>query len=168
MTTRGHPKSYIDFVHQKVHEGRFFSGGHYAAGVANNGTLEILFQTGPDYFFHGMADSYSGGDSVLTMYEGVTFSAAGTAVPLTNHNRNSTNVIASGATHTPTITGTGTQLNGPILVPGGSGGNSSGGAGGFSNEFILKPSTAYLLRVTNVSGIAQSIGATVKGYIPNL
>lgn len=63
MTTRGHPNSYIDFVHRKVHEGRFFSGGHYIAGVANNGTLDILFQTGagPTGTFHGMAETSSGG-----------------------------------------------------------------------------------------------------------
>lgn len=104
----------------------------------------------------------------MQMYEGATFSAAGTAVEMTNHNRNSTKVIPSGVTHTPTITGTGSQLNGPMFVPGGKGGTSSGGTGGFAEEFILKPSTVYLLRVTNVSGVNQAISATVKGYVPDL
>lgn len=158
----------IDFIHQKVHEGRFFSGGHYVASVSNNGTLDILFQTDATHTFHGVAEATCGGNALMQMYEGVTFSAAGTAMTLTNHNRNSSKVIPSGVTHTPTITGLGTQLNGTKLIPGGSGGTSSGGTGDFAREFVLKPSTNYLLRITNISGIAQPMSTTIEGYIPDL
>lgn len=157
----------LSWVHQKLHEGRFFSGGYLNPAVANGGTVDILFQTGAAGTFHGMAEASSSGDAVMTMYEGVTFSAAGTAVTMTNHNRNSLNVMTEGVTHTPTITGLGTQLNGPIFVPGGKA-TGSGGTGGFSEEFILKSSTAYLLRITNTSGVAQQVGAIVKGYLPTL
>jgi len=166
MSTRGHPNSYIDFLHRKVHEGRFFSGGHYVASLANGGTIDILFQNG-EHAFHGVPEVITGGDATLQLYEGTTFSAPGTAVTMSNHNRNAATQTLSGATHTPTVTAVGTQMNGTILIPGGKN-NSSGASGEFSQEFVLKPNTTYMMRVTNISGVAQAVSAIAKGYVPTL
>ena len=158
----------IDTIHQKVHEGRLFSGGYYNASVNNGATLDILFQTDATYIFHGIANVSVGGDATMQMFEGVTFSAAGTPITMSNHNRTSAKVLGGGAYHTPAITGTGNQMNGTIYIPGGSGGNSSGGKGGFEQEYVLAASTNYLLRITNVSGVAAKMGAIITGYIPDL
>jgi hypothetical protein len=158
----------IDYVHQKTHEGRFFSGGYYNAALADAGTLDILVQLGAVETLHAIAQFSGGGDLTVDMYEGTTFSAAGTAFAMTNHNRSSSKVFAGTTTHTPTVTGVGTALGPTMFVPGGAGGNSGGGSGGFEKEFILKINTVYLLRITNVSGLARKVFALIQGYQPTL
>lgn len=167
----------IDSVHKHTHEGRYFSGGYYNAAVANGDTVDILIQAGTEST-HAKFKAVCGGDSTLQVYEGATFSAAGTAVTMSNHNRGSAKAFDGTVTHTPTITGTGTQINGTALIAagvsggGGGGGGSSGGRGSdsnsFASEFILAASTDYLVRITNNSGAATKIESHVEAYQPNL
>lgn len=165
-----YPKSVIsiDFAHQKTHEGRYFSGGYNNISVANNGTLDLLVQMGATNLFHMKVKADSGGDVTLQLYEDATFSNAGTGVTMSNHSRSSAKAFDATVTHTPTVTGTGTQVNGTVFIPGGSGGNSQGGGGGWANEYILSASKNYLIRVTNVSGGSKDISLTIEGYQPTL
>ena len=82
-------------------------------------------------------------------------------------NRVSANTSQATFTHTPTTTGDGTLLRhvlmpggGAILPPGGSDGSPVRGG----TEWILAPSTVYLLRATNTSGGAIDIGLEVGYY----
>jgi hypothetical protein len=86
---------------------------------------------------------------------------------MSNHNRASAKAFSGTVTHTPTVTGVGTQINGTGFIAGGPGGGE-GGDFGFSNEFILDKSTNYLFRVTNVSGSASKISSLIQGYQPTL
>lgn len=168
MITQYPPSSVgITYEHQKTHEGRYFSGGYYNASVASSGTVELLVQITTETW-HAKATVAVGGDSTVQIFEGTTFSAAGTAVTMTNHNRASAKTFTGTVTHTPTLTAAGTQLNGTMLIPGGSGGNASGGDIGFENEFVLKASTNYMIRVTNVSTGNVAISVTIEGYQPTL
>lgn len=158
----------IAHTHQKVHEGRYFSGGYYNAAVADTASLDILIQTGASSSPHMVFSVASQGDALTYIYEDATFSAAGTTVAMTNHNRNSAKVFDCTVTHTPTITGVGTQLDGTGYSAAGEKNASSGGNFGFSSEFVLAASTTYLFRVTNVSGSACKIAAILEGYQPTL
>lgn len=157
----------ITYEHQKTHEGRYFSGGYYNASVESSGTVEILVQMSTDSW-HSKATVNVGGDSTVQIFEGTTFSGAGTAVTMSNHNRASSKTFSGTVTHTPTLTSAGTQINGTILIPGGSGGNATVGEIGFANEFVLKASTVYMIRVMNVSTGSIPISITVEGYQPTL
>jgi hypothetical protein len=108
------------------------------------------------------------GNSTVQLYEGTTFSVAGAAVSMTNHNRSSSKVFDATVTSGPTVTGVGTQINGTGLIPAGDKHTGGGGEFGFGNEFILAPSTNYLLRTTNVSGGAIKISMSIEGYQPTL
>lgn len=158
----------IESVHQKTHEGRYFSGGCYEAALANSASLNILVQIGASSTYHARFAASCGGDSTLLIFEGCTFSAAGTAVTVSNHNRSSSKIFDGTVTCAPTLTTDGTQLNGTAFIPGGSRGQASGGEGGFHNEFILKVSTAYLLRITNNSGQNMKCALSFEGYQPTL
>lgn len=153
--------------HQKVHEGRYFSGGVYNAALADTASIEILIQTG-DQAFHTKLEASASGDTLIYIFEDTTFSAAGTAVTMSNHNRDSVKAFDGTVTHTPTLTTDGTQLNGVSFIAAGTKHTGGGGDFGFSNEYILAPNTDYLFRITNVSGGAIKIAASVEGYLPTL
>jgi hypothetical protein len=158
----------IDYPHQKTHEGRYFSGGYYNASIANGATIELLIQMGAATTWHSKIRASSGGDATVQIFENATFSAAGTSVTVSNHNRSSSKVSDATVTHTPTLTADGTQVNGTILIPGGSTGNSAGGSGGFEDEYILAVSKVYLVRLTNTAGTSEPMSLLVEGYQPTL
>lgn len=160
-------KESIDYSHQKVHEGRFFSGGYYNASVADTASINVLFQNSTNYT-HTKVTVASSGNCLLYIFEDTTVSSAGTTITPINHNRSSSKTLLGTLTHTPTITGDGTQLNGPSFIPAGDKHSGAGGEMGFNNELILDISTNYLFRVTNVSGGAAKIGIHVEGYQPAL
>ena len=155
----------IDTAHKYTHEGRYFSGGFYNASVANGATIEILIQNVGS--FHVLSTLTAGGESTLQIYEGTTFSVAGSAVTMSNHNRSSAKVFDGTATSTPTVTVAGTQMNGTVYVAAGDK-HSSGVEHGFDNEYILAANTNYLIRGTNNSGGAIKMQLTIEGYQPNL
>jgi hypothetical protein len=157
-----------DSVHDRTHAGQYFSGGHYNGALANNGTLDLLIQNGGASTFHAKFSAQVGGDCTVQIFEGTTFSVAGTAVTMSNHNRASGTAFAGTVTHTPTVTLVGAQVNGTGFAPGGTKHSGSGGEFGFNNEFVLSPTTNYLLRVTNVSGTTIKLSASVEGYQPSL
>lgn len=156
----------IPYNTEQTHQGRFFFTNYYNATIANGATIELLVTTGSATTPHIATMIDTGAASTLSIYEGVSTSSDGTSLTCFNANRLSANVTTASAFHTPTITDTGTTLLLNHYIPGSTGG--SGGSariGGSSTDFaritelVLKASTKYLFRVTNVSGgtIAGSI-----------
>jgi hypothetical protein len=54
------------------------------------------------------------------------------------------------------------------LVPGGTGGNSSGGIAEPFAEWILKADEDYLIRLTNSAGGAKDLGLQIDWYEPGI
>lgn len=158
----------ITYEHKKIHEGRYFSGGHYNSSLADTASQDILIQVSSTSALHAIISATCGGDSTMMIYEGTTFSAAGTAVTMSNHNRASAKSFAGTVTHTPTVTATGTQINGTIFVPSGDKHTTAGASGGFTSELVLSKSTNYLVRVTNNSGAAIKASISIDGYMPDV
>jgi hypothetical protein len=158
----------IDPVHAHVHEGIFFSGGHYNAAVANNGNLDLLIQTSALYPIHIVFSIAAGAECTYQIFEGTTFSNAGTAIAMNNHNRLSVKTFNGTVTHTPTVTVVGTAINSVQYVAAGPNGAlqtpSGGSSEGFSFEFILDVSQSYLVRVTNISGGATRVALRADCY----
>ena len=161
------PMTVIEYEHDKTHEGRFFSGGYYNSSLADATNQDFLVTTSADNTFHAQFLVAISGDCTMQIFEGPTTSG-GTSVSMSNHNRSSSKVCDLTVKHTPTVTGTGTQINGTIFLPGGDKHTGGGGHFGFANEFMLAKSTSYLLRVTNVSGGAIKISVGLFGYHPNI
>lgn len=156
------------YVHQRVHDGRFFSGGYFNSAVANNSTIDLLLQTSATLATHIQFSGASGGDSTIQLFEDATFSDAGTVITMSNHNRASDKTMDATVTHTPTILTTGAHVNGTVFVPGGQKAQSGGGSGGFDDEFVLKLSSTYLVRFTNISGQTKPMFLLAAGYQPEL
>jgi len=106
---------------------------------------------------------------IAGFYEGVTFSAAGTAIASHNRDRESANTATMVITHTPTLTLDGTQLT-DVYIPGGSKSTAGGGQAASFNEWELSPNTAYLLRISNTivsPASAGHAGIDIEFYEPN-
>jgi hypothetical protein len=155
----------IDSLHNRIHSGAFFSSGASNAALGNNADLDVLIQTPATGTIHLRGLGEIGGDGQFYLFEDTTFSAAGTALGASNHNRLSSNVTTVTLTHTPTITGDGTQLASGVIL-GGTGGMASGGSV-TPQEWLLAQSTNYLVRLTNVSGQAQVAQLTIDFYDTN-
>ncbi len=154
-----------DTIHDKVHTGEMFHIDRFVEGVADDGNIEILIQGAAGVIPHFRMATAVGGESFISLFEGTTFSGAGT--PITAFNRNRGSALVSGLTigHTPTLTVAGTEL-GSILLPGGSGGNANGGSDQGFQEWILDADVDYLVRLQNISGGAVSLGLLLNWYEP--
>lgn len=160
--------SVIDTVHKYVHSGNYFSGGVYNGAVANAGTLTILVQNGAD-FMHTVFSAVVTGNSTIKLFENPTFSIAGTAVTMSNHNRSSAKVLLGTVTHTPTVSNNGIQINGTSLMAGGEKSKALGSEfGGFGSEFVLAKNTNYLIQITNNSGASAEMDLHLNCYQPNI
>ena len=152
----------IDSVHDEVHEGEMMKCGYSSASVANNASLNVLLTTG-NAEAHAAIRYSAGGEGQCYLYESPTVSG-GTALSIYNMKRNSTRTAATTAKHTPTVSATGNVALIDEFLPCGSGGQAGGGAVRLGTEWILKPSTDYLLRFTNQAATAQQASIAVEFY----
>jgi hypothetical protein len=166
------PKRFLDAKtisspHAKVHEGNFYQAGHYYAAVADDASADLLISTGANYNPHAVIIASVQGNCKAFLYEGVTTSDDGTSVTAYNSNRSSTNTSDPSFYHSPTVSNTGTQI-GQGFIPGGEKSGAVGGGGSTEirsgAEIILKKSTKYLVRITNISGSDAEISITMGFY----
>lgn len=150
--------------HYNVHKGWFYQAEYLVASLANNGNLDLLINTGSKsvHFSHMIM---AGGQCNVYLYEEPTASL-GTIVPVYDMRRDSLLTAETTVRHTPTVTATGTTALIPgRLMPGGTSTPSRiGGEARADTEWMLKPNTAYLLRVTNTSGGTIAASAAVSFY----
>ena len=153
----------IHTEHHEVHEGEMFHGG-WSASVANNASADTLITVGAKgtHIVFGVA---AGGACQVYLYEAPTASG-GSAQTMYNMNRNSALVTPAAIASAPTVSATGsvTLVNGWYL-PGGNSEQTRGGGGvRAETEWMLKPGTVYLLRVTNVSGASVTVSSAIECY----
>lgn len=152
----------IPYTIQQLHSGKFFFSNFYNAALGASANIDILLITGT-VSPHVAAMADIGAAATLSIYEGVTVSANGSVLSAINANRNSSKVATAVAYSGPTVTGTGTTLLLNHYIPGGTTGNAVGGSStDFARipEIVLKPSTNYLFRATNLS--AGAVGASLQ------
>jgi hypothetical protein len=153
-----HAVTTIEELHRLTHDGMVYHTSAKVLSLADAGVYDILIAVPAGTFphFQRLQLTVGRGDVDIDMYEGTTTSADGTVVGSFNVNRNSTNTASTVTSHTPTITGDGTQIHTQWLAPTatGVGGSVPAGIVGETNgeEWVLKPNTKYLIRVTNNSG----------------
>jgi hypothetical protein len=154
----------VDVNHQRSHDGRAWIAWRLypdAAKLAAGASCNIVLAAGPDTIVHFTIDALLMGDAELYIYEGAT-STGGTPFTPINRNRNYTTSSNVAMVINPTVTATGTMLDAQFL-PGGTG-KKAGGGGLSSLEFIFKPLTNYLIRMTNVNGTAHAGHLSLEWY----
>ena len=160
------PVIVVDVNHQRNHDGRaFYAYKIYpdSAPLAANASIDIVLASPSGVFPHITIDGLCLGDAELYVYEGTT-TTGGTAFTPINRNRNYavSNPSQVAMVINPTVTSVGTELDAQI-IPGGAGKKSSGGTATFL-EYVLKPLTNYLFRLTNVNGTSHAAYLTLEWY----
>lgn len=157
----------INRAHSNVHLGRLYSQCLYTEALVDEGSIDYLLQIPEGKQLHSAPLGACGGDALIFLFEGTTFSDAGVIETVANHNRTSSNISTAISSSGPTITDVGTEIS-CGLIPGGTGGNAVGGQGGGpvreGAEWLLAPNTDYLIRLTNISGITRAASITLVYY----
>lgn len=146
---------FIDVAHHEIHEGDSFSLFISDLGAADTEQVQLYFVTpNTSELIHIVVSTYGSGSHVLTITEGITYSAGGTAGTARNRNRNSANTSActlktgsDGGADLITYTG-GTVI---WSETSGAGRLQAGSTRGIQ-EWILKSNTAYIIETTNSAG----------------
>ena len=158
MDPHMHASTTIDALHRMTHDGFVFHSSGKVTGMINAEVDEFLISVPAVSFPHFQRFRlFAGrGDLDLVVYEGTTTSADGTPLTSSNTNRNSANTASTLLFGTPTVTDDGTLIHTSWFPPTSAGQGQAGATGlaGETNgeEWILQPSTKYLLRITNNSG----------------
>jgi hypothetical protein len=158
------PAIIVDVNHQRNHDGRAWFAYKISPDSAPLGagaSIDIVLASASGVSPHVTIDALCLGDAEMYIYEG-TSATGGTSFTPINRNRNYTTSSQVAMIINPTVTSLGTQLDAQIL-PGGSGKKSGGGAAG-SLEYVLKPLTNYLFRLTNVNGTAHAASLQLEWY----
>lgn len=135
----------IDSAHLEVHAGRHFYAEHNAT-INSGANLDVLFVTpAAGLYAHMVVSAQVSDTATMYLYEGVTTSNDGTALGEFNRNRASSIEATVVATHTPTVTDTGTLIRQRSL----SSAVNETGANRDDQEIILAPETKYLLRIAS-------------------
>jgi hypothetical protein len=160
------PVIVVDVNHQRNHDGRAYYAYKLApdtAPLAAGASINIVLAAPAGIFPHVTVHALCLGDAELYIYESAS-TTGGTAFTPINRNRNYalTNPSEVAMVINPTVTSVGTELDAQI-IPGGAGKKAGGGTAG-SLEYVLKPLTNYLFRLTNVNGTAHAAYLTLEWY----
>lgn len=153
----------IDTVHNRIHKGEMFQADFVNLALANDAEHEMLVRVPAGEATHLRFLASLGGDGRAQIFVGPTLTADGAVVTPVNRNTfkgASSILVFSG----PTVTADGTAMS-DLIIPGGSGGNASGGKAGSFEEWILEPGD-YLFKLTNKSGGNAVAGIALDFYEP--
>lgn len=152
----------LDVNHLRLHEGRayyVYKLYPYAAGLAAGSSINIAIAWPAGYEIHTRFSYGCAGESEFFVYEAPTTSG-GTALTINRRNRILTTASAAAAVISPTVSATGTEIFADFVPA-----NKQGGGAQLSTfEFVLKPLTTYLFRLTNANSQPHAAHLSVEWY----
>lgn len=152
----------VDVNHLRLHEGRayyVYKTYSYATPLAAGLSINIAIAWPSGIVPHAVFYYESPGESEFYFYEAPTTSG-GTTMTINRRNRNILTSSSGAAVLDPTVSATGTEIFTEFIPAG----NKGGGGATYSFEYVLKPLTTYLLRLTNVNSQAHPANLRVEWY----
>lgn len=157
----------IDVNHLRMHEGRAYyvyktypDAGKLGVGSSIN--IALAWPAGVEA--HASVDYQCGGEAEIYAYEAPTTNG-GTAMTIHRRNRVITTASQAAAVLDPNVTQAGTEFYSELITSAEGQGNRRGAGGrGISFEFVLKPLTTYLFRLTNVNSNSQMAELRIDWY----
>lgn len=166
-----HAVTTSDALHRLTHDGMVFHASGKVLAWADEAVNDFLFAVPASVspHIHSVQLNFGRGDVDLVAYKDTLVSANGGALTSNNANQNSIitpDLILYGG---PTVTDPGTVLH-TIWTPptaAGIGQSTTGVVGEQGEEWILKPSTNYLFRITNNSGAVMDFAYEISWFEPS-
>lgn len=146
--------------HHEIHEGESYYHSSFVdlAGTASRQFILVTPDTAAR--MHFVYEVSFENESTVTITEGVSTDADGTAITELNRDRNSANTTTAVLTHTPT-----NPTGGTSIEDGSAGsGQKVGGLKRDEDEKILKQNTKYLINITNNSATASKTSWVFNWY----
>ena len=134
----------ISMDHFKIHKGKHWTANTGLTTLSLAGTLNMVLRVPAGASGHLIFEMANDAPFTGSLYENPTITGAGSALTEFNNYRASPNPASITAEKDATITAPGDGLR-PIIIGAGPKGS---GVGGSRAEFILSPSTNYLLLLT--------------------
>lgn len=162
ITSSDRPLPNIDVNHLRLHEGRAYycyKQYTYAAGLGAGESINIAMAFPAGVYAHSLFGYGGSGEAEFYIYEEPTTSG-GTAMTIHRRNRSLITTSSGAAVLAPTISSTGTEIFAEFVPA-----NKQGGGGqNYTFEFVLKPLTTYLFRLTNVNSQAHAANLMIEWY----
>lgn len=153
----------VDAVHDKVHEGNFYTLPRSTTLVASS-TLFIVFEVPNSTITPHFQFAFNAAAAAsIALYEAPTVASTFAAVTPTNNNRKSTNaatLTVRVSVPSSDVTSTGTLLESAQVGGGTNPVSVIGGATGSRNEWLLNQNTKYLIMINSASTNTISYNAT--------
>ena len=167
LASSDRPFPIVDVNHLRLHEGVAYYVYHThkdASKLAVGSSINIAIAWPAGLEAHAFVDYQCGGEAEIYAYESSTTSG-GTAMTLHRRNRVIATASQAAAVLNPTVSAVGTEFYSELITSAEGQGNRRGaGAKGISFEFILKPLTTYLFRLTNVNSNSQMAEMRIDWY----
>lgn len=149
--------------HTYLHDGKRWVSGNFDTALADAATLVLVIEVGADKDAHMLALSACDGVSTLELLA-ITGLTAGTPLTPVNRNTNETSSSLVDITSQPSALADAAAYTPLVVVPGGTGGNASGGTSDSRDEIVLKANGKYAVRLTNISGNAKAASLLLDWY----
>ncbi len=143
-------------IQQLMHAGKLFAVSTVNKGIMNGTSIDILLRTGVNPA-HASLRMTADGTADLKVFEAPTTSADGTPLLLVARNRVTSVAIGVLVFAGPTVSTTGLLLLDEIVPPSG----IREVQGLLADEIVMRPSTDYLLRLSNTSGGNINVGFVI-------
>lgn len=151
-----HAVTVIRSGHRMAHDGFMYHTSGKITGILNAAETDVYMKAPAGVYphFSRALMTFGDGDIDVETYESTIVSDPGTPVLVHNTNRNSSNVNAMQIYGAPTVTDPGVLLHQLWAPDTGATGSHQIGISNVQNgeEWILRPDTGYMLRITNNSG----------------
>jgi hypothetical protein len=162
LASSDRPFPVLDVNHLRLHEGRgyyVYKQYPYAAGLAAGASIDIALAFPAGITPHIVFSYGASGETEFYVYEAPTTSG-GTALTIHRRNRSLITTSSAAAVIAPTVASVGTEIFGEFVPA-----SKQGGGGQLSSfEFVLKPLTTYLFRLTNVNSQSHAANLLVDWY----
>lgn len=154
--------------HHRIHDGEMFSAGVIVSALADDASADIVIRANTTQA-HLVLQVAATGNAEIHFFESPVFTNVGAQLTPADKNRITANEALTEVFSISSTTSNGTELNGGMVLPGGTKGGGSGGVNVTQREgeWVLAPSTDYLLKVFNHSGGAQDVSIGAMWYEPS-
>lgn len=164
LASSDRPFPTIDVNHLRLHEGRAYYVYKLfpnASKLATSSSIDIAVAWPDGVLPHSVVAYQCGGEAEFYIYENPSTSG-GTPITIHRRNRALTTASTGAAVLAPTVSDLGTEIFAEFISSG-AGGTGAGG-GDYTYEYVFKPLTTYLFRLTNVNGQAQMAELRIEWY----
>ena len=162
LTSSDRPFPVIDVNHFRLHEGRAYytyKQYPYVAGLAAGSSIDIAIAFPSGITPHAIFSYGGSGEAEFYVYEAPTTSG-GTSMTIHRRNRNLVTTSTGVSVLNPTVSALGTEIFAEFVPAN----KQGGGSESYTFEYVLKPLTTYLFRLTNVNAQPHAANLTIEWY----